>query len=102
MIDGITPLHLVLVLIIALIVVGPGKLPELGRSLGHGIREFRQGVSAVREPLEAVRQPFAAPTASATPMPPAAMSSHVEETSLTGTALAQGPEPASIPETPRS
>jgi sec-independent protein translocase protein TatA len=59
-IDGITPLHLVLVLIIALVVVGPGKLPDLGRSLGHAIREFRDGVSAVREPLDDVRQPFAA------------------------------------------
>jgi sec-independent protein translocase protein TatA len=36
---------LAIVLIIALIVFGPKRLPELGRSLGRGIREFRGSVS---------------------------------------------------------
>ena len=35
------PREIVVVLIIALIVFGPKRLPELGRSLGRGIREFR-------------------------------------------------------------
>jgi sec-independent protein translocase protein TatA len=38
---NIGPLEIVVVLIIALIVFGPKRLPELGRSLGRGIREFR-------------------------------------------------------------
>jgi sec-independent protein translocase protein TatA len=38
---NIGPLEIVVVLIIALIVFGPKRLPELGRSLGKGIREFR-------------------------------------------------------------
>ncbi len=43
------PMHLLLIVVIALIVFGPGKLPDLGAGLGKGIREFRkamqQGVS---------------------------------------------------------
>jgi sec-independent protein translocase protein TatA len=42
---NIGPLELAIILIIALIVFGPKKLPELGRSLGRGIREFKGSVS---------------------------------------------------------
>jgi sec-independent protein translocase protein TatA len=41
---NIGPLELVVVLVIALIVFGPKRLPELGRSLGRGIREFRGSI----------------------------------------------------------
>ena len=34
--------ELILVLVIALIVFGPGKLPEVGKAIGKGLREFRQ------------------------------------------------------------
>ncbi|MCL6522754.1 MAG: twin-arginine translocase TatA/TatE family subunit [Firmicutes bacterium] len=43
--DLITPWHLLVILIIALIVFGPRRLPELGRSLGDAIREFRSATS---------------------------------------------------------
>ena len=39
------PLELIVVLGIALIVLGPKKLPEAGRAVGKGIREFRQSIS---------------------------------------------------------
>jgi sec-independent protein translocase protein TatA len=42
---NVGPLELAIVLIIALIVFGPKRLPELGRSLGRGIREFRGSLS---------------------------------------------------------
>lgn len=42
---NVGPLELAIVLIIALVVFGPKRLPELGRSLGKGIREFRGSVS---------------------------------------------------------
>jgi sec-independent protein translocase protein TatA len=41
----IGPLEIVLVLVIALIVLGPKKLPEAGRSIGKGIREFKDSLS---------------------------------------------------------
>jgi sec-independent protein translocase protein TatA len=42
---NIGPLELIVVLVIALLVLGPKKLPEVGRSIGKGIREFKASVS---------------------------------------------------------
>ena len=39
------PLELIVVLAVALIVLGPKKLPEVGRSLGRGLREFKESLS---------------------------------------------------------
>jgi sec-independent protein translocase protein TatA len=43
---SIGPMELIVVLIIALVVVGPKKLPGVGRSVGKGIREFKEGISS--------------------------------------------------------
>jgi sec-independent protein translocase protein TatA len=45
MFSQIGPLEIVLVLVIALIVLGPKKLPEAGRSIGRGMREFKDSLS---------------------------------------------------------
>ncbi|PYU99767.1 MAG: twin-arginine translocase TatA/TatE family subunit, partial [Acidobacteria bacterium] len=45
----VQPTHLVFVLLIVLIIFGPGKLPDLGRSLGKGIREFKDALSGAGE-----------------------------------------------------
>lgn len=42
---NVGPLELVIVLVIALMVFGPKKLPELGKSIGHGMREFKSSIS---------------------------------------------------------
>jgi sec-independent protein translocase protein TatA len=42
---NIGPLEIAVVLIIVLIIFGPKRLPELGQSLGRGIREFRSSIS---------------------------------------------------------
>jgi sec-independent protein translocase protein TatA len=45
MFDGLLkPTHLIFILAIVLIMFGPGKLPELGRGLGKGIREFKDAI----------------------------------------------------------
>jgi len=49
---GIGPMELIVVLVIALIVFGPKKLPDLGRSLGTGMREFKSSVTGRGEPEE--------------------------------------------------
>jgi sec-independent protein translocase protein TatA len=57
---NVGPFELAIVLIIALVVFGPKRLPELGRSLGKGIREFRGSVSGDShepEPPEAIEPP---------------------------------------------
>ena len=46
---GIGPMELVVVLIIALIVLGPKKLPDAGRALGDGIRQFKGSISGAGE-----------------------------------------------------
>jgi sec-independent protein translocase protein TatA len=46
---NIGPMELVLVLAIALIVLGPKKLPEVGRSIGNGMREFRESLNGERD-----------------------------------------------------
>jgi sec-independent protein translocase protein TatA len=42
---GIGPMELIVVLVIALLIFGPKKLPDLGRSVGSGMREFKNSVT---------------------------------------------------------
>jgi sec-independent protein translocase protein TatA len=42
---GIGPAELMIVLVLALIILGPKRLPEVGRSIGSGMREFKDSVS---------------------------------------------------------
>ena len=42
---NVGPMELIVVLAIALIVLGPKKLPEVGRSVGKGMREFKDAIS---------------------------------------------------------
>jgi TatA/E family protein of Tat protein translocase len=57
--EGLSPLHLVIVLVIAVLVLGPGKLPEVGAALGKSIREFRKATTEISESvrLEATSTP---------------------------------------------
>jgi sec-independent protein translocase protein TatA len=47
---GIHWQELVIILVLALVLFGPRRLPEIGRSLGHGIREFRDTMSGATSP----------------------------------------------------
>jgi sec-independent protein translocase protein TatA len=73
---NVGPLELAVVLIIALLVLGPKRLPEVGRSLGNGIREFKDSLTNEHrddddDDLEAedVEQPPRALTAAASTAP---------------------------------
>lgn len=53
MFDGLfQPIHLVFILVIVLIIFGPGKLPDLGRGLGKGIREFKDAMKGGLSPSD--------------------------------------------------
>lgn len=65
---NVGPLEIGIVLIIALIVFGPKRLPELGNSLGKGIREFKGSISGGSGEEEAEEpEPAAIAAASTTP-----------------------------------
>jgi sec-independent protein translocase protein TatA len=42
--DILQPTHLLFVLVVALLVLGPKRLPEVGRSLGKGLRDFKSAL----------------------------------------------------------
>ena len=74
---NIGPGELIIILIIALVVFGPGKLPEVGQALGKGIREFRRAASDVTDATRVDTSPAPQPTppaatATATPQATAA------------------------------
>jgi sec-independent protein translocase protein TatA len=50
---GIQPIHIVIILVVALLVFGPKKLPEMGRSIGKALNEFRNGTREVTDSLRA-------------------------------------------------
>ena len=67
--------ELIIILVIALIIFGPRKLPELGRSLGRSINEFKKASNELRSTLEEeirVEEQHERTTAAASPTPPAA------------------------------
>jgi sec-independent protein translocase protein TatA len=66
-----TPWHIVLLLLIALLLFGGKRLPEIGKSLGHGMREFKDAVTGTsEEPVDPQPElPPAEPTAAATATP---------------------------------
>jgi sec-independent protein translocase protein TatA len=43
---ALQPAHLIVILVIVLLIFGPGKLPELGRAMGDGLRELKKATSA--------------------------------------------------------
>jgi sec-independent protein translocase protein TatA len=47
--DILQPTHLLIVLVVALVVLGPKRLPDAGRSLGQSIREFRSSITTAPE-----------------------------------------------------
>jgi sec-independent protein translocase protein TatA len=71
--DILQPTHLLFVLVVALLVLGPKRLPEVGRSLGRGLRDFRNAVSGDEQP-ERVEASATQPSEPTQPTQPAAAS----------------------------
>jgi sec-independent protein translocase protein TatA len=73
--DILQPTHLIFVLAIALLVLGPKRLPEVGRSLGKGLRDFKEAISGEEHPRPEEMEPAATvqvppqPSAYAAPEP---------------------------------
>ena len=67
---ALSPLHLILILGIALLILGPKRLPESGEALGRALREFREAMNG-NEPPAAPAAHATAEIASAQPAPEA-------------------------------
>lgn len=59
---GLTPAHLIIILVIVLIVVGPGKLPETGAAIGKALRGFKDAVETGETGSKTVASQPAQPT----------------------------------------
>ena len=80
--------ELIIILVIALIIFGPRKLPELGRSLGRSINEFKKASNELRSTLEEeirVEEQRDRTTATASATPPAATPPPVDATTVSRT-----------------
>ena len=72
--DILQPTHLIFILVIALLVLGPKRLPEVGRSLGRGLRDFKMAISG-DEPER--HDEVASPTTAEAPQPVRDPAEHV-------------------------
>lgn len=67
MLPNIGAPELIIILVIALLILGPGKLPEVGSSLGKSIREFRKASSDIQESVKVDVDTSPIPAAPAAP-----------------------------------
>jgi TatA/E family protein of Tat protein translocase len=85
---------LIVVAVVALLILGPKRLPMLGRSLGQGLREFKEGITGDSKADDedrpaltaAAAAPAPGPTPAATPAPAQVTSSPAAESAETGAA----------------
>jgi sec-independent protein translocase protein TatA len=110
--DILSPTHLLFILVVALLVLGPKRLPEAGRALGRGIRDFRMAIggddqtpgafptatmNAPSPPMNAMPVSPAPEPAEAPPPPPPASGPPPPAGTFPAVAEPTGPSPATVP-----
>jgi sec-independent protein translocase protein TatA len=99
--DILQPTHLLFILVVALVVLGPKRLPEVGRSLGRGIRDFRAAMGGDDD--EPAEVPAAtSPAAGSDPPPVAQTASSIPPTPEHKPAAAAAEHDAPVAPTERS
>ena len=73
---GLQPLHLIIILVVALLIFGPKRLPEIGRYIGKTLTEFRAGTQELTQNLrEEINTPIPTQATPPTPAQPASTAS---------------------------
>jgi sec-independent protein translocase protein TatA len=98
--DILQPTHLIFILLVALIFLGPKRLPEAGRALGKGIRDFKGAVAGITD--ETSFEMPAPPTVSQAPSAPAPVVSPVVAAPPVATTVTAEPAATSVAATPTS
>jgi TatA/E family protein of Tat protein translocase len=88
------PLELVIILVIALLILGPGKLPDVGAALGKSIKEFRKASTDVQDAVKIDTSPLPATPPAAATTAAAVGSTPVDAAPDAQPAAAPVPEPA--------
>jgi sec-independent protein translocase protein TatA len=103
--DILQPTHLLFVLVIALLVLGPKRLPEVGRSLGRGLRDFRSALTGDEHDEHSITRTMAQTPPPAQPIVPPAdapVAEPAEPFSQPAEPFSQPAEPFSQPAAPVS
>jgi TatA/E family protein of Tat protein translocase len=90
------PLELVIILVIALLILGPGKLPDVGSALGKSIREFRKASSDLGDSMKVDTSPLP-PAQQEPPTPAPAVAPHAADlpgAPVVPTSPSAGPRPS--------
>ena len=94
---NIGPGELILILVIALVIIGPGRLPDVGAALGKSIREFRKASTDMAEATRIDTSPLPPATA-----PPAAAAPAAPPPAAPLPNVLSNPAQANVPSTPAS
>jgi len=99
----ISPVQILIVLVIALLVFGPKRLPEMGKSIGRGIREFKGAIlddepSRPAAPAPAPPPPAAAPVATPGPIAPAPAVADQDDDGILEGVVVSGDTPPANPD----
>ena len=98
---NIGPLELMIILLLALVVVGPSRLPEVGRSIGRALREFRKVQDEVRDSINFnLDAEPATPRPAVKPGPPPAAVERARAAAASGETHASPPSPGEDPTDP--
>ena len=94
---NVGPVELIIVLVIALLVIGPRRLPEMGNAVGKTIREFRKASNDITEATTLEPEAKPAATAATTTAPPAAAAAPAAASPATSADEPASPTPAAEP-----
>jgi sec-independent protein translocase protein TatA len=96
---ALQPGHLIVILVIVLLIFGPGKLPELGKAMGDGLRELKKATGTEEAKEDGTVAAATAPTATAAPTAtPSAATTAPTATSAPATTATVTPITAAAPQ----